>query len=229
VLVTQQDLKGKRLSKMKTADGQTWTATEQRSVSRSTATPAAIKQAKPLNKAADSLRSNDAQKSSTKPPKPIKMRPTQLLVSKNEGNTIGSWLRDIATIGLPFFMLYILATHPLIKDIGQPHNRKLSKSELQAKFLYEYNQQLEFLHAVKDYKFLTAMKGNQCCYEFPNSQYAPYMPNRTALFKNRYKKWSAPKRKGVVKGESKKRKQQQKKKQQVKGFMMNARKKMIPH
>ena len=214
---------------MKTADGQTWTAKEQRSVSRSTATPAAIKQAKPLIKAADSIKSSDAQKSSSKPPKPIKMRPTQLLVSKNEGNTMGSWLRDIATIGLPFFMLYILATHPLIKDIGQPHNRKLSKSELQAKFLYEYNQQLDFLHAVKDYKFLTAMNGDQCCYEFPNSQYAPYMPNRTALFKNRYKKWSPPQqRKGVVKGERKKYKQQQEKKQ-VKGFMMNARKKMIPH
>ena len=211
---------------MKTADGQVWTSKEQRSVSSTTAVSSTIKQTKPLKESARPTKINDAEKASHKQPKPYKMRPTQLVVSRNEGNTIGSWLRDIVTICFPLFMLYILATHPLIKDIGQPHNRKLSTTELHEKFLYEYHQQLNFLHSVTEYNFMSAMNGDLSCYEFPNSEFAPYMPRRDALFKDRYKKW-APPQKGAVKGDSKnfKGKQQQKVK---KGWYVHARKKMIP-
>lgn len=211
---------------MKTADGQLWTSKEQRSVSSTTVTSSTIKQTKPLKEAVGKIKSDDAEKTSHKQPKPYKLRPTQLVVSKNEGNTIGSWIRDIVTICFPLFMLYILATSPLIKDIGQPHNRKLSQTELQEKFLYEYNQQLNFLHSVAEYKFLSAMNGDQCCYEFPNSEFAPYMPRRSALFKDRYKKW-APQQKGAVKGDSTKYKKQQQS-QAKKGWYVHARKKMIP-
>lgn len=208
---------------MKTADGQVWTSKEQRRLSSTTAVSSTIKETKSLKEVAGSIKNNDAEKTSQQP-KPHKMRPTQLLVSKNEGNTIGSWLRDIVTLCFPLFMLYILATHPLIKDIGQPHNRKLSKTELQEKFLYEYNQKLNYLHSVTEYNFMSAMNGDQCCYEFPNSEFAPYMPRREALFKDRYKKW-APPQKGAVKGDSKNYKRQQ---QVKKGWYVHARKKRIP-
>mmetsp|Transcript_20200 Transcript_20200/g.31541 ORF Transcript_20200/g.31541 Transcript_20200/m.31541 type:complete len:214 (-) Transcript_20200:259-900(-) len=211
---------------MKTADGQIWTAKELRSVSSTTAASPAFKQTKLTKEAAETIKSNDAEKKSRKQPKPYMMRPTQLLVSKNEDNTIGSWLRDIATICFPLFMLYILATHPLIKDIGQPHNRKLSKMELQEKILYEYNQQVNFLHAVAEYNFMSAMNGDQCCYELPNSEFAPYMPRRSALFKDRYKKKRSQPQKGVLKGNLKKDKRQPQK-QVKKGWYVNARKKMI--
>mmetsp|Transcript_12403 Transcript_12403/g.20446 ORF Transcript_12403/g.20446 Transcript_12403/m.20446 type:complete len:201 (-) Transcript_12403:9-611(-) len=199
---------------MKTADGKIWTAKGQDSISD---TSIITKQAKPLKNTTEYIKSNDAETKTTsrKQPKPFKMRPTQLLVSKNESNPLGSWIRDIATISFPLFMLYILATHPLIKDVGQPHTRKMNSLELQKKALHEHNQKLNFLHAVAKYNFLTAMNGGQCCYTFPNSDFEPFKPDRSALFKNRYKKWKP--QKGAVKGEKK-----------VKGVVVNARKKMIP-
>ena len=204
---------------MKTADGKIWTAKEQSSTTHTTtASGAIIKQAKPLKKATESIKSNNVETKTTsqkQPPKPTKMRPTQMLISKNEGNTWGSWMRDIATISFPLFMLYILATHPLIKDVGQPHKRKMNSLELHQKALYEHNQQLNFLHSVAKYNFLTAMNGGQCCYTFPNSYFEPFKPDRSFIFKNRYKKWNM--QKGAVTGEKKK----------VTGVVVKARKKKI--
>lgn len=117
-----------------------------------------------------------------------KMRPTQLLVSKNEGNTISSWLRDIGVILIPMYIMYMLATHPLIKDIGQPHNRKLTKSELLKKMLYEQNIKLEYENAIYKYNFMTAVvDGGKRCYEFPSMEVTSSSWKPPALFTNRYK------------------------------------------
>lgn len=117
-----------------------------------------------------------------------KMRPTQLLVSKNEGNTISSWIRDICVILIPMYIMYMLATHPLIKDIGQPHNRKLTKSELVKKMLYEQHQKLEYENAIYKYNFMTAVvDGGKRCYEFPSMEVTSSSWKPPALFRNRYK------------------------------------------
>jgi hypothetical protein len=209
---------------MKTADGQPWSA--QQSTSRAAAV--AIKPVvTPLNKATKANNSDAENMSNTQQKPIIKMRPTQILISKNEGNTWSSWLRDIATICCPLYMVYMLATHPLIKDIGQPHNRKLTKLELHEKFVHEYNQKLEFQQSVHKYNFLMAVNMDQC-YEFPSSEMTKYMPNRSAIFKDRYKKW-LPRKGGEVRGENKKYEKQHNKKKEVRGIMVNARKKMIPH
>lgn len=202
---------------MKTADGQIWAAREEQS--------AAIKKPvanKPLSKYAEQTIRNKQQKPT------FKMRPTQVLVSKNEGNTLSSWLRDIATICLPLYMLYMLATHPLIKGIGQPHNRKMTKTELHEKFLHEYNQKLQFGLSVRKNNFLVAVVNRDQCYEFPTLETTAYMPRRSALFKDRYKKWVPQKGSAVRDGGQKYKKEPRKQHKKVKGFMQNARKKMIP-
>ena len=214
------------VSKMKTANGELWTSAAKKQPSnqnRVVAVPT-INQSKP-----HSIDRNDAKKSKSKLlPPPRKMRSTQVLVSRNEGNTLSSWLRDIVTVSIPLYVLYLLATHPLIKNIGKPNYQKLYRLEQNEKFIHEYNQHLKFLRSVKEYNFFMTMHGDQC-YEFPNSEIVPYVPKRGAIFQNRYKKW-LPKKK--QKGDSKYKKLQSEKKKPVKvvkGVMVNARKKMMPH
>jgi hypothetical protein len=178
-----------------------------------------------------------------------KMRPTQLLVSKNEGNTISSWLRDIGVILIPMYIMYMLATHPLIKDIGQPHTRKLTKSELVKKMLYEQNQKLEYQNAIYKYNFMTAVvDGGKRCYEFPSMEItSSWKP--PALFTNRYKGFLGNKKddkkdrpQGVVskarrkwgphawKDTQRQQEQQEKKEEQVvkrQGVVANARKRWL--
>lgn len=114
-----------------------------------------------------------------------KIRPTQFLVSKNEGNTLSSWLRDIATLCLPFYILYMLATHPLIKDVGRHQN--LTKMQLYEKVLHEYKQKLDFEKSVKKYNFLRAISGRNRCFEFPKMEFTHYVPPPLkGIFMNRY-------------------------------------------
>jgi len=170
---------------MKTSDGQPWSAREQCTTSAAAARMKTVN--KSSNKAPIATKANRSVSEQTSNTR-HKMRPTQILISKNEDNPWSSWLRDIATICFPLYMLYMLATHPLIKDIGQPHNRPLTKMELYEKFLHEQNQKLEFQQSVRKYNFLMALNMNRC-YEFPSFEMTEYMPNRSGIFKNRYKNW----------------------------------------
>ncbi len=179
-----------------------------------------------------------------------KMRPTQLLVSKNEGNTISSWLRDIGVILIPMYIMYMLSTHPLIKDIGQPHTRKLTKSELVKKMLHEKNQKLEYENAIYKYNFMSAVvDGGKRCYEFPSMEITPSSWKPPALFTNRYKRLLGNKKdekkdrpQGVVskarrnwgphawKAKQRQQEQQEKKEEQVvkrQGVVANARKRWL--
>ena len=182
---------------MKTADGKTWTskAKEQsRETRTTTASTATTKQTKPLNKATDSTKSYDAETTTIFGPTKSrpKMRPTQMLVSTNEGSKLKSWLRDFGTILLPVYIIYMLATHPLIKDVGKPHTFKWTSLDFKNKALYEQNQKLNFWNSVAKYNFLTAMKGDVSCYSFPNSNFEPYQrPDKKGLFQNRAKRMNA--------------------------------------
>lgn len=224
---------------MKTADGKVVARKADgkiiESSGTSSSTNASIKRSSHINTRHDKTSSNATSNTTTH-----KMRPTQLLVSKNEGNTISSWLRDIGIILIPIYIMYMFATHPLIKDIGQPHTRKLTKSELAKKMLHEQNQKLEYENAVYKYNFMTAVvDGGKRCYEFPSMEItSSWKPPH--LFRKRYKRIFGNKKdekdrpQGIVANARKRfgphaRKDKQKNEQQErpKGMVANARKRWM--
>jgi hypothetical protein len=227
---------------MKTADGKVVARKADGKIIESSSTSTSSTNASIKRSSSRNNTKHDKTSSATTTTTPHKMRPTQLLVSKNEGNTISSWLRDISVILIPIYIMYMLATHPLIKDIGQPHTRKLTKDELLKKMLYEQNQKLEYETAIYKYNFMTAVvDGGKRCYEFPSMEITTSW-KRPALFTNRYKgrlgtkndEMKEDRPQGVVSKARRKwgpnARQQEKKEEQVvkrQGVVANARKKWL--
>ena len=206
---------------MKTADGKVVLRTADGKIVESS-TPAAAADTKPTFRKANNNNAkhekrttNTSQKTSTT----YKMRPTQMLISKNEGNTLSSWLRDIGILCIPLYTLYMMATHPIIKEIGQP---KLTATELHEKLLHEYNQKVKFENEVNTYNFMNAIVDgeNTQCFDFPNVELFTKWVRKGGIFQNRYK---------FIGGSEKKKKdgqQQQQEKHQPQGIIVNSRRRM---